>query len=210
LAATQESFDALLAWLDPDDREAAGREYEVIRAGLIRICVSKGFSDAERLADDTIDRVMDRLPEIRDTYIGIKAKYFHGVLRYVIKEQRRNKEVATDEFPILSTRVPTTSNEYECLLECLKSLSRDKYDLILDYHSYSGFDKIEAHSEMADELGISENALRIRAHHARSKLKKCVWECVVDISRNKTGLGNHSYQERNLPQSVSHGSSRKE
>ena len=76
---TQESFEALLEWLDPD-REAAGQKYETIYTGLVRIFVSKGFNDAEHLADETMNRVIIRLPEIRDTYEGEKARYFPGVI----------------------------------------------------------------------------------------------------------------------------------
>ena len=48
MLVTQEQFDSLLAWLG-SDRESAGRKYEVIRSGLVRIFVSKGFNDAEDL-----------------------------------------------------------------------------------------------------------------------------------------------------------------
>ena len=65
-------FDALLEWLDPD-REKAGQRYEVIRTGLIRIFVSNGLSDAEYYADEAIDRVIKRLPEFRETYVGDPA-----------------------------------------------------------------------------------------------------------------------------------------
>jgi len=49
-AITKEQFDSLLSWLS-DDRELAGTKYETIRTGLVRVFVSKGFNDAEDLAD---------------------------------------------------------------------------------------------------------------------------------------------------------------
>ena len=64
MTTTKEPFDALLEWLDPD-RDKAGQRYEVIRAGLIRIFVAKGLSDAEHYTDEAIDRVIKKLPEIR-------------------------------------------------------------------------------------------------------------------------------------------------
>jgi RNA polymerase sigma factor (sigma-70 family) len=186
LATTQESFDALLVWLDPD-REVAGQKYETIRTGLIRIFVSRGFSDAEDLADETIDRVMKRLPDIQATYEGPPAKYFIGVARYIIKERNRLKEIATDEFPVQLTDASHESDAYDCLLQCLKFLSRENHHLILDYYSYSGHDKVETHREMANELGITENALRLRAHHIRAKLKQCVRQCVESLKRKQNG-----------------------
>jgi DNA-directed RNA polymerase specialized sigma24 family protein len=185
LATTPESFEALLAWLDPDDREVAGQKYEVIRSGLIRIFVSKGFSDAEHLADETIERVSSRLSDIRGDYVGEKAKYFHGVARNIILEERRRKEVATEEFPFRWDEVTKTSDEHECLKRCLKFLPRAKRELILDYHVYEGHDKIEIHKEMAHELAITEIALRGRAHHIRANLEKCVLQCVQNL-RQKT------------------------
>jgi DNA-directed RNA polymerase specialized sigma24 family protein len=181
LAITKEPFDALLDWLDPD-REVAGQRYEVIRAGLIRIFVSKGISDAEHFADETLDRVIKRLPEIRTDYIGDPARYFHGVARNIILEARRRKEVATDVIPERVSLATYTSDAYECLRDCLKLLPADKQELILDYHLYQGHAKIEHHREMAVELSITEGALRTRAHHLRVHLEKCVGQCINDLN----------------------------
>jgi DNA-directed RNA polymerase specialized sigma24 family protein len=189
---TQESFDALLTWLDPDDRDAAGRAYESIRVGLINILISKGFSNAEDLADDTIERVTSRVLDIRDTYAGPRVKYFFGVLRNVLKEQRFVKEVATDEFPVHLVEPAKTNKAYDCLIECLKSLPHKQCDLILDYYSYEGRNKVESHNKMANDLGISENALRMRTFYIRTKLEKCVKECVsrTQIKAVKKTIGN--------------------
>ena len=177
MATTQESFEALLTWLNPDDREAAGRAYEVIRAGLIQMAVRRGFSDAEDLADETIKRVTNRVLEIAPTYVGEPAKYFRGVLRNILKEPRP-KKVHTDEFPVVLVDEEKTSNAYDCLLSCLTSLSNKKCELILEYYSYHGREKIRSHTQMAHKLGISENALRMQAYHIRHKLEKCVRQCL--------------------------------
>jgi len=88
-------FETLLGWLDRD-RDVAGEKYETIRSGLVRIFVSKGFSDAEHLADETIDRVIKRLPDIIDTYEGPPVRYFHGVARDVLLEASRPREIAVE------------------------------------------------------------------------------------------------------------------
>jgi len=190
LTNNKEPFDALLEWLDPD-REKAGQRYEVIRAGLIRIFVSNGLSDAEHYADETIDRVIKRLPEIKETYVGDPAKYFHGVARNVIREARRRKEVVTEILPHVGRCEPDKTDTSECLSKCLEQLSRDKQEFILDYHLYKGHAKIEHHRQMAGELSISEGALRTRAHHLRVSLEKCVLDCVDDFGKNKTGVLSH-------------------
>lgn len=185
----KESFDALLEWLDPD-REKAAQRYEIIRAGLIRMFVSKGLSDAEHYADVTIDRVIKRLSEIRATYVGDPAKYFHGVARNVIREARRTREVVTE---VLPTPVPVVdrSETSECLAKCLQLLSQDKQELILDYHLFKGHEKVAHHRVMAGELSITEGALRTRAHHLRATLEKCVLECIGAPAKNKSALQRH-------------------
>ena len=187
----KEPFDSLLEWLDPD-RDKAGQRYEVIQGGLIRMFVSQGFSDAEHMADETIDRVMKRLPEIRATYIGDPAKYFHGVARNVILEARRRKEFATDIVPETIVRDRDRDDTSECLAECLKLLPQHKQELILDYHLYKGHEKMAHHRQMAGELSISEGALRTRAHHLRVRLEKCVLQCIGDHGKNKSHLRSHS------------------
>ncbi len=179
-----------MGWLDPDP-EIAGQKYEVIRAGLIRIFVSKGFSDAEDLADITIDRVIKKLPEIRETYVGDPARYFHGVARNVIRETNRRKEVATDVLPVSKIQEESHSDAYDCLMKCLKFLQVEKRDLIVDYYVYDGREKIAHHRQMATELGISEGALRGRAHHLRVNLEKCIEECLERMRSNENNTPNH-------------------
>ena len=148
--------------------------------------MSKGFSDAEDLADETINRVTKRLPEIRDTYVGEPARYFHGVARFVIREMMRRKEVAVEEVPVVSTEAEVHSDEYDCLLKCLRFLPADKRDLILDYYIYDGRDKIAQHRRMAHDLGITEGALRGRAHHVRGNLEKCIQQCIERMKANES------------------------
>jgi len=184
---TKDPFDALLDWLDPD-REKAGARYEIIRSGLIRIFVSKGLSDAEHYTDETIDRVIKRLPELQGNYVGDPARYFHGVARNVILEYGRRREVSTDVLPQSETQESARSDTHECLSKCLQLLPRDKQEFILDYHLYQGHAKIQHHRQMADELRISEGALRTRAHHLRVSLEKCVLRCIDHGRQNKTAV----------------------
>jgi DNA-directed RNA polymerase specialized sigma24 family protein len=173
LSTPQDPFDALLAWLDPD-RDIAAQKYEIIRQGLIRIFVAKGFSRAEDMADEAFRRASERLP---DPYVGERFNYFRGIARNLIKEAYRLKEIATDEIPEPPIVVIDHSDEYECLLRCLRFLPSAKRDLILDYHVYEGHDKIAQHEIMAEEIGISKGALRLRAFHLRADLEKCVLNC---------------------------------
>lgn len=178
MSLTSESLEALLAWLDLD-RERAGQKYETIRGGLIRIFKAKGFADAEDLTDQAINRVIDRLPDIRDSYVGEPSRYFRGVARNIILEAWRRKEVATDAPPPLRPpRVTETSDEYECLLRCMRFLPEEERELALEYHLYQGREKVRHHQSMAEERGMTLSALRVRVHRIRAGLERCVVECV--------------------------------
>lgn len=155
--------------------------------------VSKGFSDAEDLADQTIDRVINRLPDIRNDYVGQPARYFHGVARNIILEAGRRKEITIDVLPVFPVEITYESDEYECLLKCLKFLPSEKRELILEYYLYQGHEKIEHHRRMAGELGITDGALRGRAHHLRVNLEKCISNCVPTLDKTKnTSQSIHS------------------
>ena len=128
---------------------------------------------------------MKKLPEIRDTYVGDPVRYFHGVARNIIRETLRRREIATDTVPSFSEEVESHSDEYDCLVKCLRFLAREKRELILDYHIYDGRDKVEHHRHMAEELGITEGALRGRAHHLRGSLEKCIRQCLEGMAANE-------------------------
>lgn len=177
MTITHEQFDTLLTWLGEGDRDVGAQKYETIRAGLVRVFISKGFNDAEDLADETINRVITRLRDILETYDGDPTRYFHGVARNIIRETARRKEVLA-EVPAIWIDPQPSSVELECLEHCLNLLAKDKHDLILDYFVYEGHNKIEYHKEMAEELDISEGALRGRVYHIRASLLNCMRQCV--------------------------------
>lgn len=186
MTLTPDSFNALLEWLDPD-RDKAGQLYQTIHAGLIRMFVSKGLADAEHYADETVDRVVRRLPEIRDEYVGQPVRYFIGVARNVLREALRPREVPTEHPPEFVSLREVNSDLAACLSMCLKTLAREKLELIHDYHVYEGHQKIVSHREMAAELAISVGALRTRAHHVRAALEECVNKCMEDRGNKSPG-----------------------
>jgi hypothetical protein len=86
----QREFDKLLGWLD-SDRDLAGEKYEAIRRGLIKMFVRRGCPTAEELADETIDKVCQKLVEIADNYIGDPALFFYGVAKNIYREWLKRK-----------------------------------------------------------------------------------------------------------------------
>jgi DNA-directed RNA polymerase specialized sigma24 family protein len=174
---SQEDFDALLDWLDPD-REQAGIKYEQIRSRLIKIFTGRGFSDAEELADETINRVTRKVKEIKNEFKGDPALYFFGVAKMLCMENLRRK---APQPPTLSPPDPDRAElEYRCLERCIERLSEEDRTLLLKDYGAKGRTQAERRKALADELGISLNALRIRVYRIRAALKECIEKCIQD------------------------------
>jgi DNA-directed RNA polymerase specialized sigma24 family protein len=172
---SQEAFDALLDWLDPD-REQAGIKYEEIRRRLIKIFTGRGCVEAEDLADETINRVTSRLSEIKKEFTGDRARYFFGVANKVYMEHMRRKQPQPP--PPSTTDSHQVELEYRCLEQCIESLSEENRYLLLKYYGAEGSSKVDQRKQLAEELGLAPNALRIRAYRIRVGLQECVEKCI--------------------------------
>lgn len=172
---TQESFDALLTWLDPK-RDEAGRKYEDIRRRLIKIFTCRRCFEPEDLTDETINRVAKKLPEIVETYSGEPVAYFYAVANNVHKEYLRRKPVCPPPPPMVDSE--DIEREYACLENCIQTLSPLNRLLVIQYYQGNKAVKIENRKQLAQQLGIALNALRIRAHRVRLVLQECVQACV--------------------------------
>lgn len=177
---TPECFNALILFLGPD-RDEAGKKYEAIRNRLLKIFTCRGCTQAEELADETINRVASKIPEIAGTYVGDPALYFYGVSRKVLLEWLRKRPI-----PTAVASVPSSEErelEFECLDKCLERLTSRNRDLILEYYRDEEAGKIGHRKALASGLGIGLNALRIRACRIRSNVETCVSEC---LEHNRT------------------------
>ncbi|HVG22075.1 MAG TPA: RNA polymerase sigma factor [Blastocatellia bacterium] len=179
---TKEAFDKFLSWLHPD-REEAGKKYEDIRHHLIIILTCRGCSDAEELADETINRVIRRAQQMADTYQGEPAPYFITVahnlfLEYVSKRPGRSE--LPPELPQQPDPDPDEGREYDCLDQCMQELKPGNRDLVLRYYREDKQAKIDHRKRLADEMGIAPNALRIRAHRIRLALQECIDKCLAN------------------------------
>jgi DNA-directed RNA polymerase specialized sigma24 family protein len=173
---TQENFNRLLSWLDPN-RDRAGQRYERIRRKLILVFASRGFAFAEEMTDESINRVMKKLPEIEQQYTGSPENYFFGVAKIIALEWPRKDHPI--EIPQPADGVSPASEEpLDCLDRCLDRLPSSTRELVLEYYQQEKRAKIDQRTALAQRLGIAANALRIRAHRIRKHLEKCVLECL--------------------------------
>ena len=179
---TQEAFDKLLAWLDPD-REVAGKRYEEIRQSLVKIFFWRGFSDAEDLADETINRVSRKAEGLAESFEGEPALYFFGVARKVVLERRRlpSPQSVSEQMPAPpepSNDVSNSERIHECLDRCLQRLKPAERDLILRYYQESKQAKIDFRKVLADEQGVDIETLRVKMYRVRVKVQKCMEKCL--------------------------------
>ena len=167
----------MLDWLD-SDREQAGIKYEQIRSRLIKIFTGRGCIDPEELADETINRVTTKLTEIKREFTGDPARYFFGVANMIYREYLRKR-------PPQPPPPPTDDSgraelEYRCLESCIEKLSEEDRALLLKDYGAKGRTQAERRKALADDLGISLNALRIRVFRIRVALKECIEKCIQD------------------------------
>ena len=80
--------------------------------------------------------------------------------------------------PAAATTAGIESPRLTCLDRCLESLTPDARALILRYYAHERRAKVADHVALADELGITRQALHNRAQRLRDKLARCLAGCL--------------------------------
>ena len=177
---TQDAFDKLLVAFG-GDRDSAGQKYLEIRNNLTRFFEWRGCSFPEDHADETINRMAKRVAE--GEAILNHSGYAMGVARMLLLEinkGRQREQSALAEMgamPDVYVSEDDDESRLACLRDCLKTLSPDNRDLILQYYQGEKGEKIENRKKLLDRLGIPVNTLRMRALRLREKLQSCVEDC---------------------------------
>jgi DNA-directed RNA polymerase specialized sigma24 family protein len=193
---TPEEFEKLLAWLDCD-RDVAGKKYETIRSRLIRIFISRGCVEADRLADEVMNRVAVRIDKLVETYEGDPARCLQGFADKVyleyLRDQKRRSEVDTIPQPIFpderereELELAEREQEDECLTRCMGELSWANSELFRRYFEGEKSARINARKKLAAEFRLTANALRIKAHRIRRRLRQCLEACLNEIRGPET------------------------
>lgn len=192
---TEEQLDALLTWLDPNDRDEAAAHLVKIQNRLIMFFVGRASCEAEHLADMTINVVAKRVHDLSD-YQGNKASYFGGVAKHVLQEEGRRARRSSEiddyirrfgfEAKVENDADDLHGNEerLHCLDKCIAALTEEDQRLAIEYHRYEKQQKILRRKDIADQLGLSVNALRIRMFRLRTRLFKCIEKCLEELAVN--------------------------
>jgi DNA-directed RNA polymerase specialized sigma24 family protein len=189
---SQSAFHRLLDWLD-EGVDSAGEKYLEMRRRLVAYFDRKNCLAPDEMADETLNRVARRLEEegdITDTpparYCYIVAKFvFLESLRYADREPKDLDDLAVTAQPSVNPiAVVELEAERElkdrmltCLESCLQNLEADNQEMLLQYYQGEQRVKIENRRALAERLGLTMNALGIRACRIRAKLAACVSKC---------------------------------
>lgn len=166
-------------WLDGGVDSGGGRYLE-IRERLVLYFDRKNCSSPEELADETLNRVTRRLEEEGTITGDAPAQYCYIVARYVLLEflRHRKRQMPVDaEIPAprdASEEKRETERRAESLQRCMENLSQADRALIVRYYQGDQRIKIENRKSMAVQLGLTMNALSIRACRIRGKLENCM------------------------------------
>ena len=186
-----ESFEEILAWLNPD-REVAAAMYVQLRHDLAKIFTFRGCADPEGLTDEVFDRVAKKIEEVRPTYVGDPRLYFRAVANNLVKEDLKKAKTQVS-LEGTELREPTTieSDEdsaediEECLRSCLQKLSAENRKLIAEYFAKEKQAKIDHRSELAQQFGISVENLRVKVYRIRVSLQGCIERCLKSKAQQK-------------------------
>lgn len=175
---TEEEFNSLLAWLDPD-REQAAKKYQTIYHGLTRFFAIKGCREPEEAADETVNRVARKADTVSANYQGNPAYYFYGVAKKVLLEcQRAKVEFVALPFDLSApeTHEPADKLEFDCLEHCLQKLTPARRHIVRRY--YDAEARAATREALAKLLGVTPNALRVKVFRIMSELEECMSKCL--------------------------------
>lgn len=185
---TPDAFDQLLQWLD-QGTSSSGESYLEMRRRLVAYFDRKHCPAPDDLADETLNRVARRLKEEGTIVTDAPAHYCYIVARFVLLEFLRKEQPdvsfnekllfrQTAEMSDMSEAREEGERRWDCLERCLAGVETVTRELIVGYYHGDQRVKIENRRAMAVKLGITVNALSIRACRIREKLENCIYKCL--------------------------------
>jgi DNA-directed RNA polymerase specialized sigma24 family protein len=187
---TPRAFTRLLDWLDAGV-PSEGQRFLEMRRRLVAYFDRKNCPAPDEMADDTMNRVARRLEEEGIIAAEEPARYCYIMARFVFLESLRGAK--KDDAALREMRrrpVGDTANSSEayenreyketlldCLEQCTDKLEPINREIIIRYYTTNERTRIESRRALAEELGITVNALAIRACRIRDRLEACVRQC---------------------------------
>lgn len=185
------AFSRLLEWLD-DGTESNGETYLEMRRRLVSYFDRRNRLSSDELADETLNRIGRTLQKDGAIATTPPARYCYVVARFVFLEDVRRQRWHVrlrdtrdpDAWPEQRGRSAEATEpralrerRLDCLDRCLAELPAEQRALVLDYYQDTGQQRIVGRRNIAERLGITMNALGIRACRIRAALDARVSEC---------------------------------
>jgi DNA-directed RNA polymerase specialized sigma24 family protein len=142
---------------------------------------------ADDLADETLSRISKTLEQDGTITVTPQARFCYVIARFVLLEdiRREQRQQRRDQSTRARTGAwngrragllqaesgATLQQHLERLDHCLQRLAPEQRDLIVEYYRDTGQGKIARRRDMARWLGISVNALCLRASRIRAALE---------------------------------------
>ena len=186
---TEVAFTRLLAWLD-DGTESKGERYLEVRRRLVAYFDRQNRPAPDALADETLNRISKTLEKSGAIATKPPLRYCYVIARFVLLEdlRRERRHVRFDDVRhanVVAWPSPdgdggtafVKERRLDCLDRCLRKLRPEQQNLIVDYYGDARRQRIDRRRDLAARLGITMNALAIRAWRIRATLEHCVDAC---------------------------------
>lgn len=172
-----EEYQKAFRLLFGEDEDAAVESYLELRQTLASVFRRRGRPDPDLLVDEVMDRLFRRVVdglEVQSAYL-----YARRIAQLVLMESLRPTDPLTSIDDVVISESPDQVEEQErrkqidnLLSKSLAQLSEIDRSLVLDYFTGERAAKIKNRRELATNLGIPMEVLRVRVHRLVKRLRR--------------------------------------
>jgi hypothetical protein len=190
LEASERVSRQFLDWLD-EGANSNGQRYLEVRRRLELYFDRKNCVEPAELADETLNRVGKKLKESGAVTEVRPLQYCYIAAKLVFLETLSGEKRSPFHRPLNGSNPSNNSGQVGTglqtdsapenngkiagrLEECLKNLPNVDRELFVDYYRGKPLEKAGNRAALATRLGLTANALSIRACRVRQKLETCI------------------------------------
>jgi DNA-directed RNA polymerase specialized sigma24 family protein len=179
---TQKELEQLLGFLEAD-RDRAGAAYNRLRNLLVNECTRRNHSAPDAGADAVLDRVAARLASGLALERAKLEPFCKGITRLVCLEDHRHQWRGQQAAHLQAAQQQIRSEvdreqELRQQERCLQELTVAERALLQAYYqriSLGTFhESTQERLQLAAQMGVNLNTLRLRVHRLRLRLEECV------------------------------------
>jgi hypothetical protein len=209
---TRDVWNQFLRALDPDASQAGSR-YEQLRRRLIALYRERALPAPEDLADEALDRMACRMARgpIAD---GDVAAYLRAVAQRIGDEVTRRRREEAGELSTMpgaqrglgGPEGAGGDDALSRLCGCLDDLPGHKRQMLLEYETGFGRERIRRRRALATQLGVPMNVLRVRVHRLRAQLIEMMRDRELDRELDRPRTPRRRLAAASVPPMLARGS----